>query len=1158
MLWFRVICRTILGMVVLPSVLLSQTFTDMSHLLSPAAPFGTQTGQRGTSAADFNNDGLVDIYHANFRNPGRLYMNLGDSGFVDVLTDIDIDEGTNMWGAAFGDYDNDGYLDILFEDLSAPSKLYRNNRNLTFTEVNQTANVSILTLAQGAAWGDYNLDGLLDFFIVNDIGPNQLFKNLDYQTFDDVSVAANVQTFGNSYGTAWGDINNDGYPDAYIATCHRTDPLRSVNHLLLNNGDDTFTNIGSTAGVADSLPGWGVIWFDYDHDFDMDLYVTNSWHAPRLAHNRLYENNGDLTFTNSSFSSGLAGESTESSFGVSAADFDNDGWVDLYVTDLERPDRLYRNNGDGTFTDIAASAGITENEHRAVAVADFNNDGWIDIFTTGSPANLLLYNDGGSNHWLRIRTRGLSDNYHGVGARVEIYSGDLQQVDEIRAGDSFCSQNHDLTIHFGLGTNTSVDSLIIRWPTGGVDKLYDIAEVDREITVVQGGSIDQRPSSFSFVEPADGDTVSFNTFGIGDVIPLEWEAALDPDGDTLTYRIFLSGTDLWYGYQSDTILTGITGTSILLGLFELNRNTHYTWTMDVSDGTSITAVGQSREFVVEPFENLFAETAFFNEDEALLSTGSSWADYDNDGDQDLLITNDGNTANLLYRNDNRGTLIEQVNALPNDAQDSFSSTWGDYNRDGFPDIFIANTNGQNNALYLNSGDGTFSKISDGDIVNDGGSSMSAAWADYDQDGYLDLFVANTGNSANFLYRNQGASGGFIKVTEGAIVTDIANSFGASWGDFDNDRRLDLFVANTQTNSLYRNNGDGSFTALTSAPVVNDEAISRGGSWGDYDNDGDEDLYVTNLGNNFLYENTPAGLIPIVVGPHVSDGENSLSASWFDADLDGDLDLAVANFGNDRIYLNTGNKTFLELTNTGLLTDGSSHGTSAVDFDLNGTTDLFVAGISASEGNYIHRNQLSTNNWISIQCIGTNANTSGIGVHVQIETEVNGETNSQLRVISAQTGFSAQNPLLAHFGVGQATEVKRVEIDWLSGYSSIIENVAVNQYLTISEDSAVVAINADTPSSVPSDFILEQNYPNPFNPQTTIAFQLPKASDIRLAIYSLLGEQVAVLSEGRHPAGAHSVVWNGSTGNGHSAASGVYIYRLESREVTLSRKLLLIR
>ena len=577
------------------TTLSAQTFTDMSHLLSPNAPVGNRSGQRGTSAADFNNDGLVDIYHANFRDPGRLYLNQGEDGFVDVLRDIDLDEGTNMWGAAFGDYNYDGYLDIIFQDLSAPSKLYINNLNGTFTEVTEDAGIAIHTLAQGAAWIDFNLNGRLDFLIVNDIGPNQLFKNLNLADFEDISIAASVETYGNSYGISWGDINLDGYPDAYIATCHISDPLRSINHLLLNNGDETFTNIAQDAGVADSLPGWGPVMFDYDNDGDIDVFVGNSYHPPREAYNRLYRNDGNNQFTAAQHIAGVAGDGNENNYGVSVADFDNDGWEDIYLTALFRRDRLYRNNGDGTFTNIAAQAGVRSNDHRAVAVADFNNDGWIDIFTVGrQPHNLLLYNEGGTNHWLKIRLRGLADNYFGVGTRIELYTDSLRQIREVRAGDSFCSQNLDITAHFGLGEATVIDSLILRWPTGTVDKLYDITAIDQEMTIVQGGTINNRPQTFHLQTPADGDTL----LNLSGDYQFSWDAAVDPEENPLSYEFRLTGTNRTTAEVVDTTISGLSETSVTINRNMLRDNYRYRWTVDARDSINITASTNAWEFLV--------------------------------------------------------------------------------------------------------------------------------------------------------------------------------------------------------------------------------------------------------------------------------------------------------------------------------------------------------------------------------------------------------------------------------------------------------------------------------------------------------------------------------------------------------------------------------
>jgi len=198
-----------------------------------------------------------------------------------------------------------------------------------------------------------------------------------------------------------------------------------------------------------------------------------------------------------------------------------------------------------------------------------------------------------------------------------------------------------------------------------------------------------------------------------------------------------------------------------------------------------------------------------------------------------------------------------IGDLVNDGANSQACSWGDYDNDGDLDLFVANRNNQNNFLYLNNGNGTFTKVTSGSIVNDGGDSQGGSWGDYDNDGDLDLFVANRNNQNNFLYLNNG-NATFTKISSGSIVNDGGHSEACSWGDYDNDGDLDLFVANryNQNNFLYLNNGNGTFTKVTSGSIVNDGGDSQGGSWGDYDNDGDLDLFVANRNNqnNFLYLN----------------------------------------------------------------------------------------------------------------------------------------------------------------------------------------------------------------------------------------------------------------------------------------------------------------
>ncbi|MGH1362451.1 MAG: FG-GAP-like repeat-containing protein [Calditrichia bacterium] len=1129
------------------NLVMAQTFTDMSSLLQPADPGGTRSGQRGASAADFNNDGLVDLYLANFRASGKLYLNRGSAGFTDELNRIGIDEGTNMWGAAFGDYNDDGYFDILFEDLSAPSKLYKNDRSGGFTEVNDAAGVSILTLAQGAAWDDFNRDGKLDFFIVNDIGPNQLFKNLDYETFDDISISAGVQTSGNSYGVSWGDINNDGYPDAYIATCHPSDPLRSINHLLINNGDETFTNIAQAAGVADSLAGWGVVMIDYDGDLDFDIYVTNSEHPPRLGDNRLYQNDGNNQFSRAAANAGVAGDFTENSYGNAVADFNNDGWEDMYVSNLGQRDRLYINNGDGTFTDIAETAGIPVNEHRAMAVADLNNDGWIDVFSGGVPTSALYYNNGGSNHWLRLSLRGITNNYSGIGATMYLHSGGRVQMKAMRAGDSFCSQSHSITTHFGLGSATTVDSLIVVWPNGVRDRINNITQVDRHVAFVEGGTLNSRPSTFELTAPANGDTLDTSS----SPLVFEWTAATDLDGNALSYSLHLRGTDLWTGALFDTSIVGISTTSYAPGANELPGNHKWRWSVDVSDGTEITAAMDFCVITVDPFGFVFELSTAAPGGAGTASQGLSWGDFDADGDADIYIVNAPDAANALFENDGNGNFSTvSAGAAITDIASSFSATWGDYDNDGLTDVFVANINQQNNQLYRNLGNGSFESILSGAIVNDQGNSFGAAWVDYDNDGLLDLHVVNDTQNPSFLYRNNG--NGFDKITTGDIATDNVYSLSSSWSDYDNDGDMDVFLANTSPNFLYQNNGNGTFTKITSGDIVSGFGSSRTGAWSDYDNDGDMDLFVANSAIDYFYDNNGDGTFTRIFDyPQTATGNDSRGAVWGDFNNDGFSDLLVLYQTDAAFFLNNGNKSFTEIAAlSSAASFAAAQGMATADIDLDGRLDVLISDASTNGDNYQLKNSVPSGNWLLIGLTGNPSNTSAIGAKVRARTSLNSNIVWQMREITGQASLASQNDATLHFGLGNSAIVDSLIVEWPSGYTERIANIAINQKLEITEQF-VAAVEPQP--GVASSFYLQQNYPNPFNPQTTIRYGLPKASAVTLEVFNLLGQKVSTLINENQAAGNYQIKLNAS-----DYVSGVYVYRLTTGGHVFTRKMVVLR
>ena len=236
--------------------------------------------------------------------------------------------------------------------------------------------------------------------------------------------------------------------------------------------------------------------------------------------------------------------------------------------------------------------------------------------------------------------------------------------------------------------------------------------------------------------------------------------------------------------------------------------------------------------------------------------------------------------------------------IVNDGGRSSGACWGDYDNDGHLDLFVTNWAGENNFLYHNNGDGTFEKITTGSIVNDGGWSRGCTWGDYDNDGFLDLFVSNDGGG-NFLYHNEGGTA-FTRVLDTPIASDGGNCYGTAWVDYDNDGWLDLFVARhtNDNNLLYHNKGNGVFEKITTGAIVNDGGYSASVSWGDYDGDGCVDLFVANVNNqpNFLYHNNCDGSFSkITAGPIATDVGFSSTSNWVDYDNDGDLDLFVGNW-----------------------------------------------------------------------------------------------------------------------------------------------------------------------------------------------------------------------------------------------------------------------
>jgi hypothetical protein len=460
-----------------------------------------------------------------------------------------------------------------------------------------------------------------------------------------------------------------------------------------------------------------------------------------------------------------------------------------------------------------------------------------------------------------------------------------------------------------------------------------------------------------------------------------------------------------------------------------------------------------------------------------LSRGPAWGDYNNDGFEDLFVASDGGGVDYLYQNNGDGTFTSTVaGELVNDGVNSVSANWGDYDNDGYLDLFVTvfdYPTPRQNLLYRNQGNGTFTKVTAGRIVTDTyAGSFSSAWGDYDNDGHIDMFVARFGDALkDALYRNDG-TGGFSRILTGPLVNDSGASFACSWGDYNNDGKLDLFVANINgSNFLYRNDGNGAFTKITNEAIINDGGSTRssqGCAWGDYDNDGFLDLFVANgavgIGEgantarqvNFLYRNTGTGTFArVTTGAIATDTGHFDGCAWGDYDNDGFLDLFVCQElgGNNALYRNDGNGAFDKVTTGGIVNDGgNSTGCAWADYDNDGFLDLFVSNgaLASAEPNFLYHNDGNTNQWLKIKCVGGPSNRAAIGTKVRVQApNRTGALTWQMREISGGKDFS-QNSLIAHFGLGSATNAQTVRLEWPSGIVQTLTNVAAKQLLTVTE------------------------------------------------------------------------------------------------------------
>ncbi len=513
--------------------------------------------------------------------------------------------------------------------------------------------------------------------------------------------------------------------------------------------------------------------------------------------------------------------------------------------------------------------------------------------------------------------------------------------------------------------------------------------------------------------------------------------------------------------------------------------------------------------------------------------GVAWGDYDNDNDQDIYIVNAG-TANKLLRNDGGGSFTDVTSGPLGDTGQGRAACWGDYDNDEDIDLYLTNTSGQANRLFRNDGGGTFVDVTSGAAGNTG-NGESAAWADYNNDSYIDLYVVNNG-SANVLLDN---SAGLFTDATGGPLGDTGDGYGMAWGDYDDDGDPDIYLANNGANKLFRNDGSGIFTDVTAAPL-NDADDGRGAAWADYDNDGDLDIYLANSGSaNKLFRNDGLGsFVDVTVNP-IGPGGAGQGVAWGDHNNDGNIDIYhTITGGENKAYRNVGDGTFGKATVAPVDDGGDGRGAAFADYDGDGLVDLYLAN-SDGTNRLFHNEYQQRNHWLKVKLAGVYSNAAGIGARVRI---VAGGL-SQIREISGGSGYCSQNSLVASFGLGEIETVDTVEVTWPSGVVTDTTLVAADQLIEVLEMdiSGVRDIAA-----AGSQLRLYESNPNPFDQATLIRFAVPQVSPVSVRVYDVTGRMVRVLVDSdRVDAGEHRVTWDGTNDHGIAVSSGVYFYRLDT-------------
>ncbi|SEW45673.1 Por secretion system C-terminal sorting domain-containing protein [Chryseobacterium wanjuense] len=465
----------------------------------------SSTGSFNNCVVDMNGDYLDDIVSVISATQIMISYQQTGGGFTNVSYTVPTTIITPSWSIAAGDYDNNGFNDLVYGSGSGIAFLKANSDGTAYTSDRKQQSF----LVQRTNFIDINNDGKLDAFICDDNAPNRYYLN-DGTNMNHNQGGLGDFPSGGNYGSIWIDYDNDGDMDLYIAKCSGggSGPGGNIDELHRNNGNGTFTNVAATANMANPTQTWSAAWGDFNNDGWMDAVVGINSTSNGLS--KVMKNNGDGTFTDKSAGSGYDTTNALSREYV-AHDFDNDGFLDV----LGAGNTIMFGNGDFTFVPNPTAYNLSYYDRP---IGDLNNDGFLDI----QNGNTVMMNAGNTNKWLKVTLKGTQSNRNGIGARVEIYGAWGKQIRDIQSGTGFGNMS-TLNAHFGIGQATAITKVIVKWPSGIVDVINNVTP-NTTLNVVEGTFLDTKEvqtsqETFTIYPNPTHDIISFKT--TNDFIPVD-------------------------------------------------------------------------------------------------------------------------------------------------------------------------------------------------------------------------------------------------------------------------------------------------------------------------------------------------------------------------------------------------------------------------------------------------------------------------------------------------------------------------------------------------------------------------------------------------------------------------------------------------------------